>query len=109
MRITESKLRRIIKNVIAESVGSGLKLGDGYGCEVYGESIDFDSFTLRIVLDNEFNVKYANQAVEMQEGQIVGDSTGTTLMAKFPSTTASGDHQSPRLVAENIAFYIGRG
>lgn len=109
MRITENRLRRIVKKVISESAGSGPQLGDGYGCKVYGESIDFDSFILRIVLDKEFNIKYAKEAVQMQEGQIVGSSTGTTLLAKFPTTTSSGDQQSARLVAENIAFYVGRG
>ena len=109
MKITENRLRRIIEKVILESAGSGPQLGKGYGCEVYGENIDFDSFALRIILDNEFNVKYAKQAVEMQEGQLVGDSTGNILLAKFPHTTRSGDHQSPKLVAENIAFYVGRG
>ena len=57
MRITEGRLRSIIRSVLKESVETSVPLGKGYGCEVYGESIDFDSFVLKIV------TKMRNQTV----------------------------------------------
>ena len=109
MRITEKRLRSIVKNVIAEAAISGPQLSKGYGCVVYGESIDFDSFVLRIVLDKEFNVRYAKEAIEMNEGRIVNSMGGTTLLAEFDSVSSSSKDNTPKLVAENIAFYVSRG
>tara|TARA_B100001059_G_scaffold229458_1_gene262073 strand:- start:94 stop:423 length:330 start_codon:yes stop_codon:yes gene_type:complete len=109
MRITESKLRRVIRSVILESAVSEPQLGKGYGVVVYGHSITFDSFVLKIVLDKEFNIRYAKEAIDMQEGSIVENIGNTTLLAEFKNNTKSGKHQTPGLVAENIAFYIGRG
>ena len=109
MKITERRLRSIVKNVIAESAVSGPQLGKAYGCVVYGESVSFDSFVLRVVLDKEFNVRYAKEAIEMQEGRVVNSIGTTTLLAEFDTTTSMGKGHSPSLVAENIAFYVGRG
>ena len=109
MRISEKKLRSVVRNIIAESTSSAPKLGKGYGCVVYGESINFDSFVLRIVLDSEPFVKYAAEAVKMQEGRIISSTGGELeLLAEFNTTTTSGEEQSPKLVAGNIAFYVGR-
>ena len=112
MRLTESKLRRVIRSVLKESIGSGPLLGKGYGCEVYGESIDFDSFVLKIVITKENIVEYAKDAVKMQEGEILNaEDTVTgegTLIASFKNEVSSGKTQTPKLVATNIAFYVGR-
>ena len=109
MKLTERRLRNIVKNVIAEAAMSGPQLSKAYGCVVYGESVSFESFVLRVVLDKEFNVRYAKEAIEMQEGRVVNSMDGTTLLAEFDTTTSTGKGQSPSLVAENIAFYVGRG
>lgn len=102
MKITESKLRKIIRSVITESAISARA-----GCEVFGESIDFNSFVLRIVLKNEKFVKYAKEAIKMQEGEIESES-GTTLIAKFSNETRAGKDQSPGLVSRNITFWVYR-
>ena len=110
MRITESRLRRMIHQVILESTGGKKSLAKAYGCEVFGQSISFDAFTLEVVLESNFNVSYAKQAIERQEGKVISE-TDLSLVAEFPfmPSSSGGMPQNPSLVAENIAFYIARG
>ena len=70
MRTTEKSIRAIVRNIIAEaeqypkhpdsytsriSGKSEPQLAFDYKCAVYGVSIDFDSFVLRIIMDKEWH------------------------------------------------------
>ena len=75
MRIAEKKLRSVIRQIISESVSGKQRLAKEYGCEVFGQSITFNYFTLEVVLESNFNVRYAKQAIEMQEGKVIYEIT----------------------------------
>ena len=109
MRITESRLRSVIRKTISESAVGKKTLATAYGCEVFGHSITFDSFMLEVVLESNFNIRYAKEAIEMQEGNVISE-TELSIVAEFPfMPSSSGKPQDPSLVAKNIAFYLGRG
>ena len=117
MRISESQLRREIRSVIIESQGehsilpsSDHMLASGFGSKVFGETITFEDFTLRIELDSRSGnlVDNSLRPIKMQAGEVLeSDEVAGVIIAKFPF--AIGDRfQTPALVAENIALILAR-
>jgi len=112
MKTAEIKLRRVIKDIIVEhsSIASGSEamLAKGYGSKIYGSAEKY--FTLRIELDGNVEAKWALEGIGLQKGEVVSHE-GNTIIAKFPYTVIGNKgkkQQGPSMVAENLAFWIGR-
>tara|TARA_Y100001970_G_C14259751_1_gene878979 strand:+ start:1169 stop:1525 length:357 start_codon:yes stop_codon:yes gene_type:complete len=118
MRMTEKSLKRAIRDIVVESwrdhsniksvAGGEQMVAKGYGSKIYGNAEKY--FTLRIELDGRVDAKYALEGIEMQKGEVVSHE-GNTIIAKFPydADGNKGENlQTPQLVADNLAFWIGR-
>tara|TARA_A100001035_G_C27538834_1_gene388704 strand:+ start:51 stop:389 length:339 start_codon:yes stop_codon:yes gene_type:complete len=112
MRISESRLRSLIRNIVVESwrdhssieSGGMQMLAKGYGSKIYGNAEEY--FTLKIELTGSVDAKWALEGIEKQHGEIVSNE-GNIIVAKFPYMK-DGKTAVPKLVADNLAFWIGR-
>ena len=117
MKISESQLRREIRSVIIESQeeysnlpSSDQMLASGFGSKIFGETITFEDFTLRIELDSRSGnkVEHALSPIRRQAGEVLdSDEVAGVVVAKFPFEIGNR-FQSPILVAENISYFLSR-
>ena len=114
MRITESKLRSIIKSVINESADGHLSpIASGSGIDIYCHGSDRSHFLLYVDTKGvtgeytESKTSLIEEAIEKQLGEVVSF-VNFNYLCKFPSKVGSSLDQTPEMVAKNIIFYASR-
>ena len=113
MIISESKLRNIIKGVIKEDNRARLNLteisSDSF-IKIYGDTFNSTHYSLFIDIikdDEDADVYFLiEDAIEMQEGEIIKLSDNFSYICKFPFVASNSKPLMPKLVADNIISYV---